>query len=96
MEGYRRGVGRQRQAVLAQHGRDDVAERARGVHVDVGLVVFQARPELGPARRAAHATTAQSGGFSAQFVAERFDPQFENAVTVDLKETNEHLVTKKK
>lgn len=74
MERNRRGVGRQRQAVLAEHGRDDVAERARGVHVYVGLVVFEARSELCPARRAAHAAAAQSRSFAAQFIAERFDP----------------------
>lgn len=84
MERYRRGVCRQRQAVLAEHGRDDVAERARGVHVYVGLVVFQARPELCPARRAAHAAAAQSRSFSAQLVAKRFYPQFEHAVAVGL------------
>lgn len=74
MERYRRGVGRQRQAVLAQHGRNDVAERARRVDVNIGLVMFQARPELGPARRAAHATAAQSRRLAAQLVAERFYP----------------------
>lgn len=84
MERYWRGVGRQRQAVLAEHGRDDVAERARRVNVDVGLVMFQARPELCPARGPAHAAAAQSRSFSAQFVAERFYPQFEHAVTVHL------------
>lgn len=84
MERYRRGVGRQREAVLAQHGRDHVAERARGVDVDVGLVVFQASPELGTARGAAHSAAAQSRGFAAQLVAERFYPQFEHAVTTHL------------
>lgn len=94
VERYRRGVGRQRQAVFAEHGRDDVAERARGVHVYVGLVVFQARPELRPARRAANAAAAQSGRLSAQLVAERLDPQFENAVTVDLRGRREKKVLK--
>lgn len=84
MERYRRGVGWQRQAVLAEHGRDDVAERTRRVDIDVGLVVFQARPELRPARRPADASATLSRSFPAQFVAERFYPQFEHAVTARL------------
>lgn len=84
MERDRRGVGRQRQAVLAEHRRDNVAERARRVHVYVGLVMFQARPELCPARRAAHATAARPRSFSAQFVAEWFYPQFEHSVASHL------------
>jgi len=88
VERYRRGVCRQRETVLAEHGRDDIAERARGVHVNVGLVVFQTRAELCPARRAAHAAAAQSRSFSAQLVAERFYAQFEHAVTVHLRKNN--------
>lgn len=70
VERYRRGVGRQRQAVLAKHGSDDVTERACGVHVYVCLVMFQARPELCPARCTANAAAAQARSFSAQLVAE--------------------------
>lgn len=85
MERYRRGVCRQRQAVFAQHGRDDVAERARRVDVNIGLVMFEARPELGPTWRTTHAAAAQSRGLAAQLVAERFYPQFEHAVAGHLK-----------
>lgn len=87
MKRYRRGVGRQCQAVFAEYGRDDIPERARGVHVYVGLVMFQARPELSPAWRAAHATAAQSRRFAAQLIAERFYPQLEHAVTTHLCKT---------
>lgn len=85
MKRYRRSVRRQRQAILAQYGRDDVAERARRVDVNIGLIMFQARPELGPARRATHSAAAQSRGLAAKLVAERFYPQFEHAVTGHLK-----------
>jgi len=50
--------------------------------------MFQTRAEFCPARRAAHATAAQSRSFSSQLVAERFYPQFEHAVTVRLKKKN--------
>lgn len=88
VECYWRGVGRQRQAVLAEHGRDDVAERARGVDIYVRLVMFQASTELGSARRSAHAAAAQSRGLAAQLVAKRFYPQLEYAVTAHLDKTS--------
>lgn len=94
MERYRRGVGWQCQTVLAEHGSDDVTERARGVNVYVCLVVFQARPELCPARCAAYATAAQTRSFSAQLVAERFYPQLEHAVATHLKnKQHKRLIT---
>lgn len=46
--------------------------------------MFQARPELCPARRAANATATQSRSFSAKLVAERFYPQLEHTVTAHL------------
>lgn len=84
MERDRRSIGWQCQAVLAEHRRDDVAERACRIHVYVGLVMFQARPKFCPARRAANTAATRSRSFSAQLVAERFNPQFEHPITMHL------------
>lgn len=42
--------------------------------------MFQTRPELCPARCAAHTAAAQTRSFSSQLIAERFYPQFEHAI----------------
>jgi len=54
--------------------------------------MFQARPELCPARRAAHTAAAQTRSFSAQLIAERFYPQLEHAITTHLYKQHRYFI----